>query len=152
LGFKEMLLPFAVRDIAVPFAMASTVTLTMGNLPPDRLKSASGLFALMRNLGGAIGVAVSASVVNDRTNLHFLPIAEYLNLSNTELAGWLPRMTSHYLQAWGDPMIGQTAALKKLGKAAYRKAQVQDRCLPRDCGLLSISAMMVPTMRGVTPK
>jgi MFS transporter, DHA2 family, multidrug resistance protein len=31
---------------------ASTVTLTMGDLPPDRLKSASGLFALMRNLGG----------------------------------------------------------------------------------------------------
>jgi hypothetical protein len=29
----------------------------MGNLPPDRLKSASGLFALMRNLGGAISIA-----------------------------------------------------------------------------------------------
>ena len=58
-GFKEMLLPFVFRGIAVPFAIASTVTLTMGNLPPDRLKSASGLFALMRNLGGAIGIAVS---------------------------------------------------------------------------------------------
>ena len=58
-GFKEMLLPFAFRGIAVPFAIASTVTLTMGNLPPDRLKSASGLFALMRNLGGAISIAVS---------------------------------------------------------------------------------------------
>jgi MFS transporter, DHA2 family, multidrug resistance protein len=86
-GFKEMLLPFAFRGIAVPFAMASTVTLTMGNLPPDRLKSASGLFALMRNLGGAIGIAVSATVVNDRTNLHFLRIAEHLNFSNTGLAG-----------------------------------------------------------------
>jgi MFS transporter, DHA2 family, multidrug resistance protein len=47
-GFKEMLLPFACRGIAVPFAIASTVTFTMGTLPPDRLKSASGLFALMR--------------------------------------------------------------------------------------------------------
>jgi DHA2 family multidrug resistance protein len=44
-GFKEMLLPFAFRGIAVPFAIASTVTLTLGNLPPDRLKSASSLFA-----------------------------------------------------------------------------------------------------------
>jgi MFS transporter, DHA2 family, multidrug resistance protein len=93
-GFKEMLLSFAFRGIVVPFAMASTVTLTMGNLPPDRLKSASGLFVLMRNLGGAIGIAVSATVVNDRTNLHFLRIAEHLNFSNTELAGWLYRMTS----------------------------------------------------------
>jgi hypothetical protein len=39
----------------------STVTSTIGNLPPDRLKSVSGLFALMRNLGGAIGIAVSAT-------------------------------------------------------------------------------------------
>jgi DHA2 family multidrug resistance protein len=131
-GFKEMLLPFAVRGIAVPFAIASTVTLTIGNLPPDRLKSASGLFALMRNLGGAIGIAVSATVVNDRTNLHFLRIAEHLNFSNTELVGWLHRMISHYIQAWGDPMIAHTAALKKLWEAAYREAQVQafaDACL-----------------------
>jgi hypothetical protein len=48
-----------------------------------------------------------------------------LNFSNTQLAGWLHRMTSHYIQAWGDPMIGQTAALLKLGEAAYREAQVQ---------------------------
>jgi hypothetical protein len=50
------------------------------------------------NLGGAIGIAVSASVVNDRTNLHFLRIAEHLNFSNTELVGWLHRMTSHYIR------------------------------------------------------
>jgi DHA2 family multidrug resistance protein len=33
----------------------------------------------MRNLGGAIGIAVSATVLNDRTNLHFLHVAEHLN-------------------------------------------------------------------------
>ncbi len=96
-GWREMLLPFAFRGIAVPFAIASTLTLTMGNLPPDRLKSAGGLFALMRNLRGAIGIAVSATVVNDRTNPHFLRIAEHLNFSNTELVGWLHRMISHYI-------------------------------------------------------
>jgi MFS transporter, DHA2 family, multidrug resistance protein len=153
-GFKEMLLPLAFRGVGVPFAMASTVTLTMGNLPLDRLKSASGLFALMRNLGGAIGIAVSATVVNDRTNLHFLRIAEHLNFSNTELAGWLHRMASRYTEAWGDPTAGQVAALKKLWEAAYREAQVQAFA---DAYLLIavcfvVSAMMVPFMRGVTSK
>jgi DHA2 family multidrug resistance protein len=153
-GFEEMLLPLAFRGIAVPFAIASTVTLTMGNLPPDRLKSASGLFALMRNLGGAIGIAVSATVLNERTNLHFLHIAEHLNVSNTELAGWLHRMTGRYTQAWGDPTAGQAAAIKKLWEAAYREAQVQAFA---DAYLViavcfAISAMMVPLMRGVTSK
>jgi hypothetical protein len=87
-------------------------------------------------------------------NLHFLRIAEHLNFSNTELAGWLHRMTSHYIQAWGDPMIGETAALKKLWEAAYWEAQVQAFA---DAHLViavcfAISAMMVPFMRSVTPK
>jgi hypothetical protein len=104
--------------------------------------------------GGAIGIAVSATVVNERTNLHFLRVAEHLNFWNTEPAGWLRRMTSHYIQAWGDPMIGQTAALKKLWEAAYREAQVQafaDAYLVIAVCFV-MSAMMVPLMRGVTPK
>jgi DHA2 family multidrug resistance protein len=149
-----MLLPFAFRGIAVPFAIASAVTLTLGELPPDRLKSASGLFALMRNLGGAIGIAAAATIVNDRTNLHFLRIAEHLNFSNTELAGWLHRMTSRYTQAWGDTTVSQAAALKKLWEATYREAQVQafaDAYLVIAVCLV-VSAMMVPFMRGVTRK
>ena len=153
-GPEEMLPALAFRGIAVPLAMASTVALTLGGLPPDRLKSASGLFALMRNLGGAIGIAVSATIVNDRTNLHFQRMAEHLNFSNTELAGWLRRMTSHYVQAWGDPMAGQAAALKKLWGLAYQEAQVQAFA---DAYLIIavcfvVSAMMVPFMRGVTRK
>src|ERR1700683_4457904 len=82
-GWPEMLLPLAFRGLATPFAMASTVTLALGGLPPERLKLASGLFTLMRSLGGAIGIAVCGTILNDRTNLHFLRIAEHLNPTNT---------------------------------------------------------------------
>jgi hypothetical protein len=50
-GAKELLLPQAFRGLAQQFAVAPTVTLTLGSLPPARLKLASGLFNLMRNLG-----------------------------------------------------------------------------------------------------
>lgn len=45
--------------------------MSLGSLPQSRLKSASGLFNLMRNLGGAIGNAVSATMLNDRLNFHY---------------------------------------------------------------------------------
>jgi hypothetical protein len=41
------------------FAVAPAVTLGLGSLPPERLKYASGLFNMMRNLGGAVGIAPS---------------------------------------------------------------------------------------------
>jgi MFS transporter, DHA2 family, multidrug resistance protein len=125
--------------------MASTVTLTMGNLPPDRLKSASGLFALMRNLGGALGIAACATILNDRTNFHFLHIAEHLNTSNTALVDWMHRVSSHY---------NQTATLKKLWDLAYREAQVQafaDTYFVL-CVCFVLSALMVPLLRAVAAK
>ena len=71
-GWRELLLPQAFRGFAQQFAVAPTVTLTLGGLAPERLKLASGLFNLMRNLGGAIGIAACGTILNDRTNLHFL--------------------------------------------------------------------------------
>jgi DHA2 family multidrug resistance protein len=150
-GWEEMLWPLAFRGLAAPFAMASTITLALGGLPPERLKSASGLYTLMRSLGGAIGIGVCGTILNDRTNLHFLCIAEHLNSANAQLNSWLHGMAAHYAQAWGDSTAGQAAALKKLWLLAYREAQVQafaDAYLTI-AACFAVAALMVPLMRGV---
>ena len=38
------------------------MTLGLGRLPPERLKYASGLFNMIRNLGGAVGIAVCGAI------------------------------------------------------------------------------------------
>jgi DHA2 family multidrug resistance protein len=148
-GWKEMMLPLAFRGLASPFSSPSTVTLTLGGLPPDRLKSASGLFSLMRSLGGAIGIAVCGTILNDRTNLHFLRIAEHLTSANAQFMDLLHGIAARYTRAWGDSVIGQAAALKKLWLLAYREAQVQafaDVFL-EIAVCFALSVMMVPLMR-----
>jgi DHA2 family multidrug resistance protein len=62
-GWRELLPAQALRGFAQQFAVAPTVTLTLGGLAPDRLKLASGLFNLMRNLGGAIGIAACGTIL-----------------------------------------------------------------------------------------
>ena len=64
-------LPQILRGFPQVFAVAPSVNLGLGSLPPERLKYASGLFNMMRNLGGAVGIAISAAILNDQTNLHF---------------------------------------------------------------------------------
>ena len=105
-GWEELLLPHAFRGFAQQFCVAPIVTLTLGMLPPDRLKSASGLFNLMRNLGGAIGIAACGTILNDRTNLHFQRIAEHLNATNT--------------QAMKFPERGRGALCPDLGRSRSR--------------------------------
>ncbi|MNT48106.1 Multidrug export protein EmrB [compost metagenome] len=152
-GAAQLLLPQALRGMAQQFAVAPTVTLTLGSLPPDRLKLASGLFNLMRNLGGAIGIAACATALNNRGNLHFLREAEHLNIGNEAMGNLLQGLTSQFAAVGLDAVDAQTAALRQLWGLAWREAQTQTF---GDIFLLilvcfAIATAMVPLMRKVAP-
>src|SRR6516165_7392760 len=77
--FFELLLPQILRGIGMMCAMVPTNTIALGTLPPDRVKNASGLFNLTRNLGGAVGLAALTTILNDRTDLHLARLHESLS-------------------------------------------------------------------------
>jgi DHA2 family multidrug resistance protein len=149
-GWHELLLPQALRGFAQQFAIAPTVTLTLGGLAPERLKLASGLFNLMRNLGGAIGIAACGTILNDRTNLHFLRLAEHLTTANPATVNLLNSVGGHYAGTFsGDAGHGNLLALQRLWSLTYREAQVQTFA---DAFLLIaicfvVATLLVPLMR-----
>ncbi|TJV27689.1 MAG: MFS transporter, partial [Mesorhizobium sp.] len=68
--FWELLLPQILRGASMMLCMVPINNIALGTLPPDRLKNASGLFNLTRNLGGAVGLAVINTVLIDRSAFH----------------------------------------------------------------------------------
>jgi MFS transporter, DHA2 family, multidrug resistance protein len=134
--------------------VAPTVTLTLGGLAPERLKLASGLFNLMRNLGGAIGIAACGTILNDRANLHFLRLAEHLNATNTAMVDLVQRMGAAHAAVWaGDAVHSHVAALKRLWSLTWREAQTQtyaDAFLAIGVCFV-VATLMVPLMRKVVP-
>ena len=57
--------------------------IALGTLPPERVKNASGLFNLTRNLGGAVGSPALTTILNDRTDLHLARLHERHHLVAT---------------------------------------------------------------------
>jgi DHA2 family multidrug resistance protein len=149
-GWRELLLPQALRGFAQQFAVAPTVTLTLGGLAPERLKLASGLFNLMRNLGGAIGIAACGTILNDRTNLHFLRLAEHLTAANPAASGLLASASARYAAAFpSDAVHGNLLALQRLWSLTYREALVltfSDAFL-LIAACLAFATLLVPLMR-----
>jgi DHA2 family multidrug resistance protein len=151
-GGAELLLPQILRGFPQVWAVAPAVNLGLGSLPPNRLKYASGLFNMMRNLGGAIGIAACATILNDRTNLHFLRLAEHLNSANAAMQGLLHETSVKFAAAnSGDLVHGHGAALKRLWSLTYREARVQTFA---DAFLaiavcLAIATVLVPLLRKV---
>jgi DHA2 family multidrug resistance protein len=149
---SELFLPQFLRGFPQVFAVAPAVTLGLGSLTPERLKYASGLFNMMRNLGGAIGIAVCSTLLNDRANLHFLRLAEHLNSANVSMQELLHQAGAKFAAtAGGDVAYGQAAALKQLWSLTWREAQVQTFA---DAFIvigvcLAIATLLVPLMKKV---
>src|SRR6202023_1053442 len=118
-GAAELLVPQILRGFPQAFAVAPSVNLGLGSLPPERLKYASGLFNMMRNLGGAVGIAVCAAILNDQTNFHFLMIASHFSPGNVPMNNLIAKVGSLYASHPGALHEGHTAALKQLFQLAY---------------------------------
>jgi DHA2 family multidrug resistance protein len=118
--FYELLLPQILRGIGMMLAMVPTNTIALGTLPPDRVKNASGLFNLTRNLGGAVGLAVINQVLNDRTDLHIARLHERVTWGNATATETL-NMLAQRLQGMGDSAL---MALKQLSQIVHRQAVV----------------------------
>lgn len=68
--FDEMFWPQIVRGIAIMFCLLPPTRIALGELPEAEVADASGLFNLMRNLGGAIGIALIDTILYGRVGLY----------------------------------------------------------------------------------
>jgi DHA2 family multidrug resistance protein len=118
--FYELLVPQILRGIGMMFAMVPTNNIALGTLGPDRVKNASGLFNLTRNLGGAVGLAVINQVLNDRTDLHITRLQERVNWGNATATETLDMFTKR-MQGMGDAGL---MAMKQLSQIVHRQAVV----------------------------
>jgi DHA2 family multidrug resistance protein len=69
-GFWDLFWPQVMRGLAMLLCIVPAVGMALNGVPPDQLPYASGLFNLMRNLGGAIGIAVVNTWLIDFTREH----------------------------------------------------------------------------------
>lgn len=122
-GWQELLLPQAIRGVSQQFAMAPIVTLTLGGIPKERLKLASGVFNLTRNLGGAIGIALCGTILNNRTNFHYQRIGEKIVSVPQTVNEFITRYTVIFIQGGSDGTAGPLAATKLLGQMMMQEAQ-----------------------------
>jgi DHA2 family multidrug resistance protein len=152
-GAAELFLPQILRGFPQVFAVAPSVNLGLGSLPPERLKYASGLFNMMRNLGGAVGIAVCGAILNNRTNFHFQAIASNLTPANGAMNRLVGEVTQRYAAIPGSQQAGYQAALKQLWALTYREASTMayaDAFLAIMVAFV-FATMLVPFLRNVGP-
>ena len=111
--FHAMLWPQIMRGTAVMFCLLPPTRLALGNLPAFRVPGASGVFNLMRNLGGAIGLALIDTVIYGRTPVHVTEIVARLKAGDVETARFLGLSLEDFAARAAGPIDAGTRALLK---------------------------------------
>ena len=107
--FDEMFWPQMLRGFAAMFCLLPPTRLALETLPPKQVPDASGLFNMMRNLGGAVGIALIDTILYGRTSGHAEAIRQSLiagDIHAAQVIG-LDRLPADVSAA--GPMIEQAA-------------------------------------------
>jgi DHA2 family multidrug resistance protein len=125
--YDAMFWPQIIREASIMFCLLPPTRLALGNLAPERVPDASGLFNLMRNLGGAIGIALIDTIIYMRSE----PLAQGLwdklqngNLDTAKFVGAPVAMVTGHLGAFDpsatsilDPLVQAAATVQALNEA-----------------------------------
>jgi DHA2 family multidrug resistance protein len=85
IGPYTMLIPITLTGFALSFVFVPLATMATSTLTNQEMGGATGLFNMLRNIGGSIGIAVSATALIRRSALHQNEIGAHLSSSNAIL-------------------------------------------------------------------
>ncbi|MGR9014018.1 MAG: DHA2 family efflux MFS transporter permease subunit [Gammaproteobacteria bacterium] len=121
-GYWEFFWPQAIRGSAIMLCFLPINTIALGRLPADEVKNASGLYNLMRNLGGAIGLAVANTQMIYLTKANYATLRESVTATNYQAQQMLEGLTES--MANRNLPYPDLAAIKQLTGLALREAEV----------------------------
>jgi MFS transporter, DHA2 family, multidrug resistance protein len=84
------------RGAALLLCLLPSTSLALGGFAPADVPNASGLFNLMRNLGGAIGLAVIDTVLVQRTPVHIAALVARLEAGDAAAARFVGLATARF--------------------------------------------------------
>ncbi|MEJ1934317.1 DHA2 family efflux MFS transporter permease subunit [Nostoc sp. NIES-2111] len=120
-GAEQFFWPLATRGVGSMFIIIPITNIALGALAPDRVPVASGLYNLMRNLGGAVGIATIGIILQDQERLHTARFME-ATADPGARAEVMDRLTQHIGTLIVDPDRAAVAATKILEGAVQREA------------------------------
>jgi DHA2 family multidrug resistance protein len=101
----------AARGMAFMFCLLPTTSLALGALPPAEVANASGLFNLMRNLGGAIGLAAIDTLIQYRLPVHIAALVERLQAGDLQTAEFVGLPLDQFTERTGGTVDQATRDL-----------------------------------------
>ena len=121
-GFNEFFLLQVGRGLGTMIAMIAAQQMSVASLPVTMMKDASGLINLIRNVAGAIGLAVLSTILSHQGAIHYMDLASAAGQANASSAAMMDGLTAMMTEGgMADP---EGTARKAMSLMIHRQAAV----------------------------
>lgn len=148
-GFGELLWPQVVRGLSVMLCIVPSVGMALSGFAGVELRYASGLFNLMRNLGGAIGIAVVNTWLQDDARIAAARFGEGLGRNAHMASETVAALTQRLATVTPDPQLALHQAQAMIERAVSQQALTLafDDVFRVMCWMFLAALLMVPLSR-----
>jgi len=119
--FWELAAPQVFRGCSLMLCMVPINNLALGTMQPQKIKNASGLFNLTRNLGGAVGLALINTLLDKRLDLHLQRLRDSIVWGRDVADSTMATLTAGFAARGSDAAL---AAARQLSLIVRRQAMV----------------------------
>jgi DHA2 family multidrug resistance protein len=121
----QFFVPNLVRAIGQALVLTPITVITTAGIAPSEAGAASGLSNMLRNLGGAVGTAMLATVLTKREQFHSNIIGQSVTFAREEVHDRIAQLTQYFM-AHGvtDPAVAQHKAIAAIGATVHRQALI----------------------------
>jgi len=121
-GMADYFWPLIFRGVGLGLIFVPLTNLALADLPMNRIPNGTGLFNLMRQLGGSVGIALSATLLQRFTAIHRADLITNVTPYSEATRERVTAITNSLMAGGTPPALAQTKALAVLDGLVTRQA------------------------------
>ncbi len=124
-GGDQLFVPNIVRAIGQAVVMAPLSAIAMAGIARQESAAASGLFNMLRNLGGAFGTALLGTIVTKREQYHSNIIGQSVSMFQEATRTRIDQLTQYFMASGvSDPATAKHQAIIAIGRTVRAQSLV----------------------------
>ncbi len=121
-GYWDFVWPQVFQGLGLSLLFVPLTTVSMATISPERMGYATSLFNLMRNMGGSIGIAVTATMLARRRQAFGSLLGEHVTIFDPTTSAVLAQLKAAFLARSGDAANATSQAYVALYGMVQRQA------------------------------
>jgi DHA2 family multidrug resistance protein len=119
----SLMVPVVVSGFSLGLVFVPLSVTSLGGLKPQQVGNGSGLYNLMRNIGGSVGISVVQTMLARRAQYHQNEIVKNLPASGLQWQQHVNTLTN-FFQGFSNQTMAHSQAIARIGQQVQQQSEL----------------------------